>query len=162
MRDIKAYCKHCILCQKDKIKRYKSYELLKLLPPPTKAWDSVIIDFITDLSSSKDYNETVYNTVLIMFNRLIKMTHYTVMRKNIDVSTLTELFLYKYVKLYEIPNNLIMNWETVFTLKYWNFFCFHLCAQQNLITVFHSQTDSQTEHQNQILKTYIRMFNNDE
>ena len=47
------------------------------------------MNFITDLSSSKDYNETIYNTVFIMFDRLIKMTHYTVIRKNIDVFTLT-------------------------------------------------------------------------
>ena len=37
----------------------------------------------------------------------MKMTHYTVMRKNIDAFTLTELFLYKHVKLYEISDNLI-------------------------------------------------------
>ena len=42
-----------------------------------------------------------------MFDKLTKMTHYTVIRKNIDVFTLTEFFLYKYVKLYRIFNNLI-------------------------------------------------------
>ena len=162
LRDIKAYCKHYILCQKDKIKRYKLYELLKSLSLSTKVWDSVTMNFITDLLSSKDYNETVYNAVLIMFDRLTKMTHYTVIRKDIDIFTLTELFLYKYVRLYEISDNLIIDWETVFTSKYWNFFCFHLCAQQNLITAFHSQTDDQMERQNQTLETYIRMFDNDE
>ena len=65
------------------------------------------MNFITDLSLSKSYNEAIYNAVLITVNRLTKMTHYTVMRKNIDVSTLTELFLYKYVRLYEISDNLI-------------------------------------------------------
>ena len=65
------------------------------------------MNFITDLSSSKDYNRAVYNTVLITVNRLTKMTHYTVMRKDIDVSTLTELFLYKHVRLHEISDNLI-------------------------------------------------------
>ena len=84
------------------------------------------------------------------------------MRKNIDASTLTELFLYKYVRLHRVLNNLITDWETVFTLKYWSFFCFHLHAQQNLITAFHPQTDDQMKCQNQTLKTYIRMFNNDE
>ena len=67
------------------------------------------MNFITDLSLSKDYNEAVYNTVLVMFDRLTKITHYTVMRKNIDVFTLTELFLYKYVRLHRISDNLIMN-----------------------------------------------------
>ena len=120
------------------------------------------MNFITDLSPSKDYNGAVYDTVLVTFNRLTKMTHYTVTRKDIDVSTLTELFLYKYVRLHRVPNNLITDWETVFILKYWNFFCFHLCAWQNLITAFHSQTDSQMERQNQTLETYIRMFSNNE
>ena len=65
------------------------------------------MNFITDLSSSKDYNGAVYDAVLIMFNRLTKMAHYTVIRKDIDVSTLTELFLYKYVRLHRVPDNLI-------------------------------------------------------
>ena len=147
-KDIKVYCRHCILCQKDKIRRHKLYKLLKLLSISTRVWDSVTMNFITDLSSSKNYNRAVYNTVLIMIDRLTKMTHYTVMRKNIDASTLTELFLYKYVRLHRIFNNLITDWEVIFTLKYWSFFCFHLYAWQNLITVFHSQTDDQMKCQN--------------
>ena len=161
-KDIKVYCRHCILCQKDKIRRHKLYELLKLLSISTRVWGSVTINFITDLSSSKSYNEAVYNTVLVTVDRLTKMAHYTVMRKNIDVFTLTELFLYKHVRLHRIPNNLITDWGAVFTLKYWSFFCFHLHTWQNLITVFHPQTDDQTECQNQTLETYIRMFDNDE
>ena len=120
------------------------------------------MNFITDLSLSKGYNGAVYNTVLVMINRLTKMTHYTVMRKNIDASTLTELFLYKHVRLHRVSDNLITDWGTVFTSKYWSFFCFHLHAQQNLITAFHPQMNGQTECQNQTLETYIRMFNNNE
>ena len=37
------------------------------------------------------------------------MIYYTVMRKNIDAFTLTELFFYKYIKLYEISDNLIID-----------------------------------------------------
>ena len=65
------------------------------------------MNFIMNLFSSKSYNRTIYNAVLIMINRLTKMTHYIVIRKNIDVFTLTELFLYKYIRLYRILNNLI-------------------------------------------------------
>ena len=160
-KDIKVYCRHCILCQKNKTRRHKLYELLKSLLTSIRVWDSVTINFITDLLLSKSYNEAVYNTVLITINRLMKMTHYTETRKNIDAFTLTELFLYKYVRLYRVFNNLITDWEIVFTLKYWNFFCFYLHAWQNLITAFHLQTDNQMKCQNQTLKIYIRMFNND-
>ena len=159
-KDIKVYCRHCILCQKDKARRHKLYELLKSLSTSIRVWGSVTMNFITDLSSSKSYNEAVYNTVLITVDRLTKMTHYTAMRKNIDVFTLTELFLYKHVRLHRVSDNLIMNWEAVFTLKYWSFFCFHLHTQQNLITVFHPQTDDQMKCQNQTLEIYIRMFDN--
>ena len=106
-KDIKVYCRHCILCQKDKTRRHKLYELLKLLSTSTRVWGSMTMNFITDLSSSKGYNRAVYNTVLVTVNKLTKMTHYTVIRKDIDASTLTELFLYKHVRLHEILNNLI-------------------------------------------------------
>ena len=106
-RDIKTYCKHCIPCQKGKARRHKPYGLLKSLPPPTRPWGSVTMNFVTDLPLSKGYNETVYDAVLVTLDRLTKMAHYTVMRKDIDASTMAGLFLYEHVRLHEIPNNLI-------------------------------------------------------
>ena len=161
-KDIKVYCRHCIPCQKGKARRHKPYGLLKSLPTPTRAWGSVTMDFITDLPPSKGYNGAVYDAVLVTVDRLTKMAHYTATRKDIDAPTLAGLFLYKHVRLHGVPDNLITDRGTVFTLKYWSSFCFHLHAQQNLTTAFHPQTDGQTERQNQTLETYIRMFGNDE
>ena len=113
-----------------------------MLSISTKVWNSVIINFITYLLLNKDYNRAVYDTVLITVNKLTKITYYTVMRKNINTFILVKLFLYKYIKLYRVFNNLIINWEAVFILKYWSFFYFYLYAQQNLITVFYLQINN--------------------
>ena len=51
-KDIKVYCRHCILCQKDKIRRHKLYKLLKSLSISTRVWDSV-----TRVTAVSDYTQ---------------------------------------------------------------------------------------------------------
>ena len=155
---IKEYCKNCIPCQKGKSTRHRLYETLNPLPPPQRPWGSVMMNFITDLPLSKAHNRAVYNAILITLDRLIKMAHYELMRKTIDTPDMAGLFIATVVQLHGCPDNLIMDWGTVFVFKYFNSFCFHLWAQWNLSTVFHPQTDSQTERQNQTVEAYLWMF----
>ena len=54
-----------------------------------------------------------------------------------------------------------MNQEIIFTFKFWLSFCFYLDIRQKLSTVFHSQTDEQTEWQNQTMKVYLRIYCNE-
>ena len=55
---------------------------------------------------------------------------------------------------------LITDCEFLFTNNYWFMFCYHLWIKWKLSITFHSQTNDQTEHQNQTLEQYFRIYCN--
>jgi hypothetical protein len=59
--------------------RHKPYGLLQLIPLPSKAWEEVIIDFITELLLSR-LGGHVYDLILVVVCRLTKIAHYILAR----------------------------------------------------------------------------------
>ena len=52
--DITAYIQACPDCQRDKSRRHRRYGLLSPLELPYATWQSIAMDFITDLPQSND------------------------------------------------------------------------------------------------------------
>ena len=74
---------------------------------------------------------------------------------------LTDLFYEKIVCCFKTLREVMSDWDSVFTSVFWSDLCYHMKMKCRLSTVFHSQTDKQTECQNQILKHYIRCYCSD-
>ncbi len=53
IKNVKKYIDTCDICQRVKMKRRLSYDELKSLSRSTDSWKEIIMNFITDLSSSK-------------------------------------------------------------------------------------------------------------
>ena len=66
------------------------------------------MNFVIELSLNK-YKNVVYNVILVIINRYIKMIKYLFMFIIIDVAALTELFfieiVYRYDMFYDIVND---------------------------------------------------------
>jgi hypothetical protein len=161
-KEVKEYCKYCLECQKAKPSRHPPYGHLKSLPIPGRPWGTVTMDFITDLPPSLAWNGAVYDSVLVVIDRLTKMAHYIPVRKTIDAPTLAGRFVDEVVRLHGSPDIIVSDRGSVFTSKFWKSFLFYLRARRNLSTAFHPQTDGQTERQNQTLEAYLRVFVNQE
>ena len=74
------------------MKRYRLYKQLKPLDLASSPWIYLLIDFIIGLLLSKFYNK-VYNTILIVVNRYIKIARYILYIKKIFALELTKYFL---------------------------------------------------------------------
>ena len=71
---IQEYCSTCDACPRAKPSRHKPYGLLKQLPIPERPWESISLDFIVELPSSKsDLDSQNYDAVLVVVKRLTKM-----------------------------------------------------------------------------------------
>jgi hypothetical protein len=115
------------------------------------------MNFITNLLSSKRSNN-VYDFVLVIINRYIKMTFYIFVTKKITIVELTKIIFDHMMLKYNASKNVVSNKEFVFTNAYWTNICYHMKMKRWLSIVFHSQIDDQTKRQNQNLKHFLRVF----
>ncbi len=121
------------------------------------SWEIMTLNFITRLFSSR-WNDQVYDTILICVDKYIKVMHYFLCHKIIDVLKLTILLMNNIITWYEMSKNLISDHASFFISKFWSMLCYYLKMKHRLSITFHSQTDEQTEHQNQMLEHYLHCY----
>jgi len=109
------------------------------------------MDFITDLPKSKGYD-----TILVVIDQLIKMSHFIPYWKDLDARQFANLFIKEIVRLHGLPHDIITNKGTLFTTDLWKETAGKLGIEGRLSTAFHPQTDGQTERTNAILEQYLR------
>jgi len=144
IKNVKEYIDTCDICQRVKIKRHLSYDELRSLFQSTDSWKEIIMNFITDLSSSK-WKEIVYDSILVIVDCYMKMMRYLFMKKTLTVIEWAKLFLEKIALRYEISNDIIIDRDSLFINAFWSKICYHVKMKRWLSIVFHSQTDDQTK-----------------
>ena len=113
------------------------------------------MDFITDHPTSEGYD-----TVLVVIDRLTKMSHFIPCKKSLDARQFATLFLKEIVRLHGIPRDVITDRGSLFTSDLWKKTTEKLGIERRLSTAFHPQTDGQTERTNGILDQYLRVYVN--
>jgi sulfur relay (sulfurtransferase) DsrC/TusE family protein len=154
---VKFYIKTCDVCQRTKTFRHFFYDDLQSFLLSQDSWQEIIMNFITNLSSSKRSND-VYDFVLVIINRYIKMTFYISVTKKITIVELINIIFDHVMLKYDVSKNVVSNREFVFTNAYWANICYHMKMKRRLNIIFHSQTNEQIERQNQNLEHFLRMF----
>jgi hypothetical protein len=113
------------------------------------------MDFITDLPKSEGYD-----TILVVIDRLTKMSHFIPCSKDLDARQFANLFMKEIVRLHGLPHDIITDRGTLFTSDLWKETTGKLGIERRLSTAFHPQTDGQTERTNAILEQYLRAYIN--
>ena len=156
-KDVKNYIFSYNIYQRIKVSRYCLYSEMQVLLQSERLWQKIIMNFITDLSLSK-CRDCIYNTILVIVDCYTKITQYISTVKTVTAVQLTDLFYKKIVCCFKTLREVMSDWDSVFTSVFWSDLCYHMKMKCRLSTVFHSQTDEQTECQNQMLKHYIRCY----
>jgi len=115
------------------------------------------MDFIMDLPKSEGYD-----TILVVINRLTKMSHVIPCSKDLDARQFTNLFMKEIVRLHGLPHDIITDRGTLFTSDLWKETTGKLGIERRLSTAFHPRTDGQTERTNAILEQYLQAYINDQ
>ena len=99
-----------------------------------------MVDFITKLPVvvGKD-------TILVVCNRLSKITHFVAMTEGTSAEGLVRLFRDNMWKLYRLPESVILDRGPQFTAELTKELNRMLGIEMRLSTVFHPQIDGQTE-----------------
>ena len=64
------------------------------------------MNFVISLLLSK-FKNVIYNVILIIINRFIKIIKYLFIKITIDIVTLTKIFYNKIIYRYNISNNIV-------------------------------------------------------
>jgi len=103
------------------------------------------MDFITDLPKSDGYD-----TILVVIDRLTKMSHFIRCSKDLDAGQFANLFTNEIVRLHGLPQDIITDTGTLFTSELWKEATKILGIERRLSTASHQQTDELTEWSNAI------------
>jgi len=152
-RDIGKYVEGYDLCQRIKNRTEKPAGKLKLSEVPQKTWTHLMVDFIMKLLvvAGKD-------AILVVCDRLSKMTHFVATTKETSAEGLARLFRDNVWKLHGLPKSVVSDRGPQFAAELTKELNRMLEIRTKLSTVFHPQTDGQTERMNQELEQYLRFF----
>ncbi len=161
LKSTKTVIENCNLCNKAKTKRHKPYGLLQPLPAPTRPWQSIAWDLITDLPPSRDpISGRMYDSILNIICRLTKEARFLPFSKSHTPEDLAEVFIRHVVSETGMPEEVVSDRGTTFTSRFWQGLMKNIGVKHKLSTAYHPQTDGQTERTNQTLEQYLRCFIN--
>jgi transposase InsO family protein len=152
------FVRGCPECQRNKASHHQPYGLLSPLELPYAPWQSIAMDFITDLPLSEGCDQ-----LWVIIDRFTKMAHFVPLPVNGKTATdLARIFAREIWKHHGLPTDIISDRDSRFTSAVWTEFLRLLGIRPRMSTAFHPQTDGQTERLNQTVEAYLRAFVNQE
>nr|GFB88202.1 reverse transcriptase domain-containing protein [Tanacetum cinerariifolium] len=142
----------CLTCVKVKTESQKPSGLLVQHKIPEWEWDNITMDVVTKLPKLSQG----YDTIWVVVNRLTKSTIITPIRETDPMDKLARIYLKEVVTGHEIPVSIISDRYPRFTSNFWRSLQNALGTRLDMSTVYHSETNSQSERIIQTLKDMLR------
>ncbi|GJR70981.1 putative reverse transcriptase domain-containing protein [Tanacetum coccineum] len=149
---IAEYVGKCLTCFRVKAECQSPSGLLVQPEIPMWKWEKITMDFITKLPKTSNGHDTIW----VIVNRLTKSAHFIPTREIDSMETLTRLYINKIVSLHGVPISIISDRNSQFTSRFWQSLQKALGTQLDMSTVYHPETDGQSERTIQTLKDMLR------
>jgi hypothetical protein len=153
---IAEYVTTCDACQRNKPSQQAKMGPMQALPIPTRPWQQVSMDLITQLPRSSDGNDAI----VVFVDKLTKMVHYAATTTTVTAPQLASLFLDRVFRLHGLPDSILSDRDPRFTAHFWKSFWKQLGTTLTMSTAYHPQTDGQTERANRTLEEMLRAYVN--
>jgi hypothetical protein len=154
---VRKYVSGCEVCHRIKAPQQARHGINMPLEAPSRPWEGVTMDFVTDLPES---TASGYTGIHVIVDRLTKMSIYLPCRKDIDSPELARLFFKHVICKRGVPDNIVTDRSTQFTSRFWTRVYSHWSTHHRLSTACHPQTDGQTDSQNHTMEQYLQAFCN--
>jgi hypothetical protein len=147
---VEFFVKQCDVCQKAKHELCKYPGLLHPLPIPQQSWSDISLDFIEGLPNSNGYS-----VILVIVDRFTKYSHFFPLKHPFSAVLMAQLFLDNIVKLHGVPKSIVSDRDKIFTSAFWTELFKLLNTDLKFSTIYHPQSDGQTERVNQCLEMFL-------
>jgi len=148
------FVRSCPECQQNKASRHQPYGLSAPLELSYAPWQSVAMDFITELPISEECDQ-----LWVVIDRFTKMAHFLPLKKDGKTAAdLAVIFAREIWRHHGLPTDIVSDRDSRFTSEVWREFLQLSGIRPRMSTAFHPQTDGQTERLNQTIEAYLRAF----
>src|SRR5258708_29903454 len=130
----------CNLCQWNKATRHAPYGNLNPLEMRSWNWESISMDFITDLLPSHGFD-----TLLVVVDHLSKQSHFIPTIQSLDTPGLAQLHISTIFKLHGLLVSIVSDHDPLFASLFWGSLMSQLGIQLKLSMAYHPQMDGQTK-----------------
>ncbi|GJZ28044.1 DNA/RNA polymerases superfamily protein [Tanacetum coccineum] len=114
-------------------------------------WDEISMDFVTLPTTQKRHD-----AIWVVVDRLTKSAHFLPIRKNYGISKLAEIFRQEIVRLHGTPTSIVSDRDPKFTSRFLKGLQKAWGTRLKFSTVFHPQTDGQSERTIQTLEDMLK------
>ena len=151
--DIMDYVKGCTECQRHKVNNQPTRAALNPIYPKPKAmlFETVAIDFITELPLSQGYD----SILTVTDHDCTKAAIFIPCNEEINAEETAALYLKQVVTNFGLPSKIISDRDLRFASKFMRELCKMMGIEQNISTAYHPRTDRQSEHTNQWVETFL-------
>jgi len=153
---IGEYCKACNLCLQTKAQHCKPMGKLHPLPIPENCWDTVSVNFISELPESHGYD-----AIMVVVDSTGKHGHFIPTHTMVTALGSVQLYLQYVWKLHRLPLSVLSDRGPQFMSQFMHELYCLLGIKVTASTAYHPQTDDQTECVNQELEQYLHVFVNE-
>ena len=153
-KDIRKHVQECDACQRTKSVNHPPIGRLQPLPIPSRAWESIAMDFLGPLPEST----SGHDMILIIIDRLTKMAIFIPTYSTASSKDTAELFLREVFRYYGLPSSIVSDRDPRFTAKFWGALQKALGVKLLMSTAEHPQTDGQAEATVKIIQKMLRPF----
>ena len=95
---VTEFIRNCEQCMKNKPSRHKPYGQAQQIDLPKALWETITMDFVVKLPKSTDpATKVVYDSILVVVDKLTKYTHLVLWKESETVNKLTSVLLKKLV-----------------------------------------------------------------
>jgi transposase InsO family protein len=110
------------------------------------------MDFIVGLPTT----QPGYDSIWVIVDRFLKVAHFILVKTTYKGAKLAKLYIARIVYLHWVPKMIVSDRGTQFTSRFWEKQLEAMHKKLNFSSVYHPQTDGQTERVNQILEDMLR------
>jgi len=148
------FVRSCPEYQKNKVAWHQLYGLSSPLELPYAPWQSIAMDFISELPLSEECDQ-----LWVVIDRFTMMAHFLPLEKEKKTAAdLAVIFAREVWKHHGLTADIVSDRDLRFTSETWQEFLRLSGIRPRMSTAFHPQTDGQTEQLNQTIEAYLRVF----